>query len=399
MGIFFLPVLFQLISCYRYERKKRVLINNLKALYLHDAYARVANRIESEITGFYDKMIALCKKYIKRTEDIRDNIEKGYEELALIKPVIPETTFNQSLLGGKFGRETLLPVPDAVDTQININYIPYKIGEIGDKEYFIFLNEHHELVMELYKDVELCESLIRRTLENGEEILVTREEQEEEQEKLWKQHLANFQHELSYAIAEKIVPRINASVGEILVASIDGRLVADDVLETMVNYAASNGEFTSSGDMELLDVKINDTRAVKYLEPYVDTSFKNSQVDRYNYLYKKYIFVTRWRCFEQFSLNRILPMEDFDEKVRTQMIYEEEVKSKGKTKAKALQAELANVVEDTNPEYFPYASTLLLWALAPDDSSAEWFRIIDTAHFGEALKDKEIYKGILNQKD
>lgn len=92
-------------------------------------------------------------------------------------------------------------------------------------------------------------------------------------------------------------------------------------------------------------------------------------------------------------------MEDFDEKVRTQMIYEEEVKSKGKTKAKALQAELANVVEDTNPEYFPYASTLLLWALAPDDSSAEWFRIIDTAHFGEALKDKEIYKGILNQKD
>lgn len=393
VGLFCLPVLIQFISWFRYERKKRMLINNLKALYLHDAYARVANRIESEINSFYDKMIALGNRYIKRAEDIRDNIEKDYDEMSLIKPVIPETIFNQSLLGGKFGRDALLPIPDAVDTQININYIPYKIGDIRDKEFFLFMNEHHNMVMELFEDVELCENIIRRTKPDGEEELVTKEQQEKEQEDIWKKHLANFHENLSYAIKDKIVPRINASVGEILVASIDGKVVSDDVLEIMVDYAASNGEFTSSGDMELMDVKINEARAEKYILPYVATTFKNSQVDRYNYLYQKYIFVTRWRCFEQFSLNRILPMEDFDEKIRTQLVYEEEKKAKNQKK----ESDLTDSKEKC--DYFPYASTLLLWALSPDDSSAEWFRIIDSAYFREALEDKDIYKEILNQND
>lgn len=86
-------------------------------------------------------------------------------------------------------------------------------------------------------------------------------------------------------------------------------------------------------------------------------------------------------------------MEDFDEKVRTQLVYEEEKKAKNQKK----ESDLTDSKEKC--DYFPYASTLLLWALSPDDSSAEWFRIIDSAYFREALEDKDIYKEILNQND
>ena len=80
IGLFFVPILFQLISFWRYNRSKNRAINNLKAMYLHDAYARVANRIESEINSFYDKLIALSDKYIERCENIRKELGKDLIE-------------------------------------------------------------------------------------------------------------------------------------------------------------------------------------------------------------------------------------------------------------------------------------------------------------------------------
>lgn len=399
LGIFFLPVLFQLFSWWRFERKKKRAITNLKALFLHDAYARVANRMETEIRNFYDKLISLADRYVKRAERIRDEIENGYEDVELIKPVIPETTFNQPLLGGKFGREDLLPIPDAENTIISINFINYKTRDITDKEYFLYLNQHHKMVLKLFDDVDLVEHLIRRTKPTGEEELVTKEQQEIEQEIKWKKHLRDFQSSLSSSIKEAIVPRIHDTVGEILVSSIDGKLVENDVMEPVVQYAANNGEITSSADLELTDVKINDPRAVKYVTQFVSSAFKNEQVDKYNYLYKKYIFVTRWRCFDYYPLNRILPMEDFDEKVRSQLVYEEEQIAKNKKHGKK-QAEVSHDAEqEYRPESRPYPSSLLLWALSPDDSSTEWFRLLDSDYFKEAYEEKEKYKEILNQND
>lgn len=316
----------------------------------------------------------------------------------MVKPVIPETTFNQPLLGGKFGRDSLLPVPDAEDTEIKINFINYKTSELDDVQYYLFLNEYHDMMMELYKDVYLCEDLIRRTNEQGDEELVTRERQEEEQNALWEQHLSKFQKQLIITIDKAIVPRINDSVGEMLVASIDNKVVKKDVLESMVEYAANNGEITSSGDLEIADAKFNDPRLEKYIFDFVSTAFKNPQIDKFNNLYKKYIFVSRWRCFEQLSLNRILPMEDFDEKVRSKLNWDEENKQKNKQKNKLKKnSEVAEAEEGKN--YYPYPSTLLLWALSPDDTSTEWFRILESDSFSKAYEDKEKYKEILNQND
>lgn len=404
LGIFFIPIVFQFLLLWRYNRSKRRAINNLKALFLHDAYARIANRMETEIKGFYDKIIALGDKYVKRTEKIRDEMEKGYQDYSPVKPVIPETTFCQPLLGGKFGHEGLLPTPDAENTIININYINYKTSEITDSEYYLFMNQHHNLLLKLYDDVEIFDNITRRPGPGGEEVLVTREQMESEQDDKWKGKLKEFQENLSETIKESIVPRINDTVGEILVNSIDSKIVAEDVLQPMVEYAANNGEITSSADLELTDVKVNDPRAIRYLFPFVSSAFKNPQVDKYNFLFKKYIFLTRWRCFDYFPLNRILPMEDFDEKVRSQLVYEEEqlAKHKRKDDKRFGKHKTENVISEPDgpkKEYFSYPSSLLLWALSPDDSSTEWFRLLDSDYFKEAYEEKEKYKEILNQND
>lgn len=406
VGLFLAPILFQLLSWWRYERKKKVAINNLKALFLHDAYARVANRIETEIKNFYDRMIALGEKYVKRTENIRDEIEKGYGNIEMTKPIIPETMFNQPLLGGRFGREDLLPIPDAENTIISINFYNYKTSEIGNKEYYLFMNQHHNLLMALYKNVDLTDNLKRIILDNGKELLLSKEQQEEQAEKEFKEELKIFQTKLSLTIKDSIVPRVHATVGEVLVNNIDNKMVEEDIMESAVQYASTNGEITSSSDLELTDLKINEPRAVKYVFNFISTAFRNDQVDKYNILYKKYIFITRWRCFDYFPLNRILPMEDFDEKVRVQLVYEEEKNAKNKIKKsgknnKSASTDTQEIHEkpEENKKYISYPSSLLLWALSPDDSSAEWFRLLDSDFFHEAYEEKEKYKEILNQND
>ena len=125
IGLFFVPILFQLISFWRYNRSKNRAINNLKAMYLHDAYARVANRIESEINSFYDKLIALSDKYIERCENIRKELGKDLKEDEQGKPLFAESMFNQPLIGGKYGEDQLLPEKEADDAEVRINYIRY----------------------------------------------------------------------------------------------------------------------------------------------------------------------------------------------------------------------------------------------------------------------------------
>ncbi len=81
MSLFFIPAVCQLISYLRYNRTKKRAVTNLKAMYLHDAYSRVSNRIESEIKSFYDKVIALSGKYIERCDIIRKELGKDIPPL------------------------------------------------------------------------------------------------------------------------------------------------------------------------------------------------------------------------------------------------------------------------------------------------------------------------------
>ena len=400
-GLFFLPILAQFIAYWRYNRSKKRAVNNLKAMYLHDAYARVANRIESEINLFYDKIIALGDKYVRRCEDIRKEIGKNLKEDEQGQPLFPESLFNQPLIGGKFGEDTLLPEKEADDAEIRINYIKYKLSEIGKTEYFLFINQNRNIIMGLFNDVSLCENLVRRVKENGEEELVTKEQQEKEQERAWDKHRDEFHENLRETIKDSLLPREDSTVGEKLHHYCTSTPEKVDVLKSMIAYAANNGEVTSAADMEFTDAKMNDKRVEECIMPFISSASNQMQSDKYNKIYGKYIFITRWRCFEHFNLNRILPTEDFDEKIRRQRVYDEEIKSKtGKKKSyRSMDEEKVHKEHADGQKYVRKTSSLLLWALCPDDSSSEWFRLFNSEFFAEAYADKNVFRRILNQND
>lgn len=254
--------------------------------------------------------------------------------------------------------------------------------------------------MDLFRDVELCENLIRRVKDNGEEELLTKEQQEQEQLTAWNKHKQEFLKNLRSSIKDAFLPREDATVGEKLHHYCSSTPDKIDVLKPMIAFAATNGELTSSADMEYTDAKMNDKRVENYILPYISSASNQMQSDKYNKVYGKYIFITRWRCFEHFSLNRILPTEDFDEKVRKQLVYEEEIKVTGKKKAnRSMEEEKIRKEHHEGESYIPKTSSLLLWALCPDDSSSEWFKLFNSEFFAEAYSDKNTYREILNQND
>jgi hypothetical protein len=408
IGLFSIPTLVKFIAYLRYNRKKKRAINNLKTMYLHDAYARVANRIESEINSFYNKMIALADRYIDRCENIRLELGKEYIPDKLKSPIFPEMMFNQPLIGGKFGREKLLPEEENDGTKVKINNINYDYNDITKVEYFLFVNQNHHLIKNLFRDIALCENLIRRVNDNGDEELVTKEQQEQEQQTAWKNNKKAFYEELKKTINDTITQSDHSSVGEKLYQYYrSSNISSTDILKPMIRYAATNGEITSAADLEYIDIKMNEKRVENVIRPLIPSINNQVQVDKYDHVYNKYLFVTRWRCFEHLNLNRILPMEDFDEKVRRQLVYEAECENdkKEKDEHKKLLHQLLSKTSTqigangSNKQYTPRPSSLLLWALCPNDSSSEWFRLFKSDFFTEAYRDKTIYREILNQND
>lgn len=402
IGLFLIPIIFQLVSYWRYNRHKNRAVNNLKAMHLHDAYARVANRIESEINLFYDKIIALSDQYINRCDCICKELGKGMKEEKIGAPLFPVSMFNQPLVGGKFANIQLLPEKEADDAEVRINYIRYKLSELTKTEYFLLINQNKSIVKDLFADVKLTENLIRRVKDNGEEELVTKEQQHSELLKAWEKHKETFHQQLLSTVKDALMPREESTVGEKLYHYCTMAPDREDVLKQMVSYAATNGEVTSSADREYSDTKMNDPRVEEFISPYISSVNCQMQTDKFNKAYRKYIFVTRWRCFEHFNLNRILPTEDFDEKFRRLHVYDEEIRAKANKGKKQYRSMEEEKIQKDHPDGLVYnrkISSLLLWALCPDDSSSEWFRLFDSEFFAEAYEEKKTFRRILNQND
>ncbi len=302
-------------------------------------------------------------------------MEQGFKDKKMVKQLFPYSMFNQPLVGGSFGDAKMLPTFNMDNVDVNINYIKYKFNELSLKEYFIFINQHRDIVMELFADVCLTENLLRRTNEKGDEELVSKAQQEVEQQQKWQSRLSTFYSKLHETTGNAVLQRDNDTVGEKL--SLYCERNGNNVFEGMVAYAASNGEITSSSDQEYVDVKTNDKRVADFIIPYLPTSSQHFQPDKENDIYKKYLFLTRWRSFNSIVLNRILPTEDFDAQIHRERIEDSQYKN----------------------DYSPHPSSLLLWALTSYDSSTDWLRLFDTRFFDKAYEDKNIYRRILNQND
>jgi uncharacterized protein YbgA (DUF1722 family) len=124
-------------------------------------------------------------------------------------------------------------------------------------------------------------------------------------------------------------------------------------------------------------------------------------------LYEHYLFVTRWKCFSKFSLNRILPNEDFDATAREELNFEAEQEAKKKEAQKRKEqerrrlgkvVEVQEEVEEVKEEYTRDISALILWAVSPDDKSNLWMKFFNS-NFSKAIEDRSKIREVMNQDD
>ena len=377
-----IPIIWQSISLFRYERKTNRLISTLRSCFLHDAYARLANRIISEINHFYDKAGKLCIKYEERCNVIRKDIEIYSLDDLPVHPILPETQFCQPLIGGKFSGEHLIPKGELESSEISVNHARMFVSDLNKGNYFTLLQTMHELFRQLFKQVYLIPDHRRRfDKEKNAYVFVSREEEICWEERRWKFINKNFHKALLPLVKQQFCERRNSTIAEKMLKAKNSK----SIFETLIKYSAANGDMTSTADKEYSDVKIG-VVPTESIIPLIEDRMPNTGTTNYQVisqkddtdgeLYKSYMFMTRWRTFNSISYNRIFPLEDFDPEYAEFVINKEERK---------------------NNRYEP--SSLILWAMSRDEKSSEWLNLFSSDMFVQAVTDSRYYKMILNKKD
>lgn len=374
--LFLIPLICQLISMALFYRKKNKKERKIKAYYLHDAYSRIANRIETEVNCLYDNMSDLCDSYLKRCKLITKDIRPYPIKDIYAQTELPVTLFNQPVIQGSFAENTMVQDLEEEGREIYVQRVPCKISSLDLEDCHLLLHRYKDEVMSLFHDIKLREQHERKFDEElGYNVFLSQKEKEEEDAEKWDICQNNFKHLLQVRIEKDILPRKNPTIGEKIWFYAE-KMDNQNVLKPLIYAAATNGELTTNSDIETGDVKGNIHKLESLLTDGMPSHNTQYQFDSHNELLKKYLFVTRWRSFDNLSLNRILPSEDFDMEIRRQKVNEDELGL-----------------------YQNATSSLILWAICQNDNSSEWLKLFDATRFSESLKIRDQYTSKLNNKD
>lgn len=387
-GIFMIPVLIQIITLLCYYWNRRNIKRRLKAYYLHDAYARFVNRAYTEIQKYYDDCTELCDKYLKRCERIRKEVripDWKQDDLEL-----PETRFNQPLAGGNFGGNLIMGEDEVEPAVIRLpTKSQCRVPDLNRSDYFGLINGYHDGINILMQGMRLEEEQTHHYDEETQrEVFESKDYQAKKEEKDWEEYKKKFLDRLFASIENDLLPRTYPTVGEKILGysekySNDTKKQASRVLGPFTEYAASNGEFTTSADREYVDLKTNDRRTENLFDSLLNV-IPNIGEDKVRDLYQRYMFLTRWRTFDYVRLNRVLPLEDFDEESRKEVVCDIEV-NRQKFEQEAC-----------------YPSSLLLLAMSRAGVSRDtnWLRLFpDRLPSGIVKADMDAYLNILNVDD
>lgn len=399
IAVFMIPLLIQFVQLFLYLRKKANLIKILKSYYTHDAYARIANRIESEATSYYNKNIELVDAYLERCRKIRNEVRMVTPD-PYLKLCFPQSMFNQPLNGGSFNGESLIPKSEVERCYIRVGGKPTLVNELTQEQYFILINNFKEEFSALFGGVSLVDKHSRRFDEKiGDYVFVSQDEILKEKGEQWENIKEEFHSNLFAGIKKDMLPREFSTIGDKLV-QYKSKMCSIDILEQMVAYSATNGELSSENNTEYADIKVNsniDDLLLHYLPIYTT----NTQYSQYDELLQRYMFVTRWRTYKSIAYNRLLPKEDFDQEMREERVYVDETKAKQKKehRQRRLNGEEVADYKESEKKYERVLSSLILWSVSPDDNSNEWLNLFDVEHFSTAYKERNEFREVLNQND
>ena len=399
VGIFMIPVLVEIFFAIRYLVKRDRKERRLRGFYLHDAYARVANRIITEANNFYDKVMQLCGLYLQRAETIRMEVN-DIDVPAYSRKGLPETMFNQPLVEGTFNGQKMLRAESLEPKKIYINHIQKQTDELYPDDYFSLIHLFKDDFIGLFGGIMIPEMHpVEKEKGTGTVRLLSADEVKERQRQEWGEIRRSFSEALPSLIKEELVPLVYPSASGMVLQHFK-RTRKVSFMKPFIQYAAPNGEFITSANPEQVDVKTLDdkTRFVfaYYLpegmvfqeEPGGDDVESQAAAS----LYKKYIFLTRWIGFDNLALNRILPMEDFDIEEKKRQVNEEERDGKKRQKVAADEKEVRG-------EYPVASSSAVLWSLCEGDNSILWLKLFHSNVLADARKKSGLIKRILTQKD
>lgn len=399
--LFLIPGLVELGMGLRYLVKRERKERRLYSYYLHDAYARIANRIVSESNNYYDKLIQLCDLYLQRCAAIREKINL-FPAPEKLREEIPFTMFNQPLIGGAFNGHQLLNKESLEPKMISVNHMPKEVDKLYPDDFFSLIHLFKEDFHHLFDGVRIPEQHpVELDKTQGTVRLLSQDEVDKMRSEEWQKIREKFTDRLPALIEDELIPLQHPSASGMLIQYFD-KTGRTKLLRPFIQFAATNGEFVTSADIEQVDIKTQDDKLLPHICRYlpehlqfqVEPGGDDDESQATALLYKKYIFLTRWDAFETLALNRILPKEDFDIEEQKKQINEEERDGRKKKKGPGVAGKA--VEED---DYPIATSSAILWSLCEGDNSIHWLKLFHAAVLFHAREKSAIINTKLTQKD
>lgn len=353
--IFLIPMAVEIYRFYKFHWKRKKLEDTIKAYYLHDSYARLANRLQNQIELFYEALMGLCDKYIARCDRILET-DKPFSEKDAKSPDIPETMFNIPVMGGRIGTKEVFPKRELDYNTLRIEEEKVRIDKISEEQYYTLIRKFSEDMSLLYERV-------------GDAL------SEEEEERNWNFARTQFVRSMEESISSVFIKRSDSTVGDKLFkySKTPENRAGFDLFN---RFCSTNGELTVNDNDQFGDLKTNRQELARVFEPImpVKTSCQvYEDCDPAYPLYTSYLFLTRWRTFDFVSANRIIPELKLDDR----------------------DFAINNGFVDS--DHSLPVSTLFLYSLIQGLSS-EWYLLIDPFHLNKLIEAHRIKEAEQKEK-
>ena len=294
--LFIIPIVVQLIRFYRFHWKRKKLEDTIKSYYLHDSYARLANRLQNRIEVFYEDLMAYCDKFIERC-DLILSAETLFTEKAAADPVIPETMFNIPVIGGRIGSAEVFPKKETDYNILRIDEEKVRIDKVKEEQYYALIRKFSETMATLFEGTGETDPGFAN-------------------EKAWNLARLHFVRSMNENISSIFIKRSDSTVGDKLFQYFRSPENLAGI-KLFCRFCATNGELTINDNDQFGDIKTNrkeltDTFAT--LMPAKTTYQIYEDWDPDYPLYTSYLFLTKWRTFNYISATRIIPEDTLDDR-------------------------------------------------------------------------------------
>ena len=355
--LFLIPLIIEDIKWIRRNRKKRKLVDRLVAFYLHDSYARLVNRAKNNIFDFYDKLVALCDEYDKRCDAIIADPEV-IDESHTYKLEIPKTMFNQPVIDGECCGTPLFPDTEMNRNLLNIHGSVVRVDRVSKKHQYVLVQDFAELFMKLFDGVKVQESIYRDP-ETNQIVAMNEEQKGQARDAVWAEAKLNFHREFVNQVKTIFIPRNDTTIAQKLNV-LAARPENQKGFELFAAFCTANGEFVANDDRDFADIKTNNMAMREAFYKHLPLYTTACQVNE-DPMYRSFLFLTKWRSFNQIIPGRILPESE---------LFDRDVFS----------------VWNKPPK-----SSLILYALM-GNMSAEWYELFSPRALAEVPQACKIYK-------